>query len=82
MLSVCIGKFSEGQAKGKGKSTEGMRKKLTKAARCAIKMRSKDENKSMAIKKIFTMAPFTALEYTKHVALIIAKLQKVNLPLS
>ena len=38
------------QYKGKGKLTEGMRKKLTKAARCAIKMRSKEENKSTAIK--------------------------------
>ena len=44
--------------KGKGKLTEGMHKKVIKAARCA---------------------PFTALNYTKHVALIIAKLQKVNL---
>ncbi len=38
------------QYKGKGKLTEGMRKKLTKAARCAIKMRSKEENKTTAIK--------------------------------
>ena len=38
--------------KGKGKLTESMRKKLTKAARCAIKMRSKEENRNLAIKKL------------------------------
>ena len=38
--------------KGKGKLIEAMHKKLTKAARCAIKMRSKEENRSMAIKKL------------------------------
>ena len=29
-----------------------MRKKLTKAARCAIKMRNKEQNRSMAIKNL------------------------------
>ena len=43
---------SKPQYKGKGKITEGMRKRLTKAARCAIKMRSKDENKSRAMKML------------------------------
>ena len=36
--------------KGKGKLTESMRKKLTKAARCAIKMRSAHSNKGEAVK--------------------------------
>ncbi len=36
--------------KGKGKLTEGMRKRLTKAARCAISMRSREPNKQLAIK--------------------------------
>ena len=36
--------------KGKGKLTESMRKKLTKAARCAIKMRSVHSNKGEAVK--------------------------------
>ena len=36
--------------KGKGKLTESMRKKLTKAARCAIKMRSVHSNKAEAVK--------------------------------
>ena len=36
--------------KGKGKLTESMRKKLTKAARCAIKMRSAHSNKAEAVR--------------------------------
>ena len=36
--------------KGKGTLTELMRKKLTKAARCAIKMRSAHSNKGEAVK--------------------------------
>lgn len=36
--------------KGKGKLTESMRKKLTKAARCAIKMRSANSNKAEAVR--------------------------------
>jgi len=36
--------------KGKGKLTESMRKQLTKAARCAIKMRSAHTNKGEAAK--------------------------------
>ena len=36
--------------KGKGKLIESMRKKLTKAARCAIKMRSAHSNKEKAVK--------------------------------
>ena len=36
--------------KGKGKLTESMRKKLTKAARCAIIMRSAHSNKGEAVK--------------------------------
>uniref|UniRef100_A0A1X7VKX9 Mutator-like transposase domain-containing protein n=1 Tax=Amphimedon queenslandica TaxID=400682 RepID=A0A1X7VKX9_AMPQE len=35
--------------KGKGKLTESMRKRLTKAARCALKMRSKEKDKTKAI---------------------------------
>ena len=36
--------------KGKGGLTEKMRKRLTSAARCAIKMRSKEENKHKAVR--------------------------------
>lgn len=36
--------------KGKGKLTEAMRKRLTKAARCAIKMRSTEANRREAVK--------------------------------
>ena len=36
--------------KGRGKLTDGMRKRLTKAARCAISMRSRESNKKLAIK--------------------------------
>ena len=36
--------------KGRGKLTDGMCKRLTKAARCAISMRSKESNKKLAIK--------------------------------
>ena len=38
--------------RGKGKLTEAMRKRLTKAARCAIVMRSKESNKQAAIVKL------------------------------
>ena len=37
------------QYKGKGKLTEGMRKRLTKAARCAIKMRSLETDRRKAV---------------------------------
>ena len=36
--------------KGKGKLTEVMRKRLTKAARCAISMRSREPDKKLAVK--------------------------------
>ena len=36
--------------KGKGKLTDGMHKWLTKAVRCAISMRSRESNKTLAIK--------------------------------
>ena len=38
--------------KGKGKLTDAMRKRLTKAARCAIKMRSMESDKRAATQKI------------------------------
>ena len=38
--------------RGKGKLTESMRKRLTKAARCAIVMRNKESNKLAAIEKL------------------------------
>ena len=38
--------------KGRGKLTEAMRKRLTKAARCAIAMRSKESDRSSAIAKL------------------------------
>ena len=38
--------------RGRGKLTEAMRKRLTKAARCAIVMRSKESNKQAAIVKL------------------------------
>ena len=38
--------------KGRGKLTEAMRKRLTKAARCAIVMRSKEPDRSSAIAKL------------------------------
>ena len=37
------------QYKGKGKSTEGMRKRLTKVARCAIKIRSSETDRKKAV---------------------------------
>ena len=38
--------------KGKGKLTDAMRKRLTKAARCAIKMRSRESDKKAAVQKL------------------------------
>ena len=38
--------------KGKGKLTEEMRKRLTKAARCAISIRSHEPNKKLAVKLV------------------------------
>ena len=38
--------------KGKGKLTEAMRKRLTKAARCAVKMRSAESDKRLAVQKL------------------------------
>ena len=38
--------------KGKGKLTDAMRKRLTKAARCAIKMRSMESDKKAAVQKL------------------------------
>ncbi len=38
--------------KGKGGLTERMRKRLTSAARCAIKMRSKETNRSQALQSL------------------------------
>lgn len=38
--------------KGRGGLTEKMRKHLTSAARCAIKMRSKELNRKLAIKRL------------------------------
>ncbi len=64
--------------KGRGKLTEAMRKRLTTAARCAIKMRSAESDTKRAtelLRQDLSNGPSTAtaLAYTHTVALITVK---------
>ena len=67
--------------KGRGKLTEIMRKRLTRAARYAIIMRSKETNQQKAIVNLrtFLTARCIVLDFTQNVALIFLKQHNVNL---
>lgn len=62
--------------KGKGKLTDGMRKRLTKAARCAITMSLTRNWPSNCYEIIYTMDPVTVLESIPNAVQISVRLQK------
>lgn len=69
--------------KGKGKLTEGMKKRLTKAARCAISMRSQESDKKLnCYEKIFTMDHVIVSESIQSAVQIFVKRRKTINPLS
>ncbi len=67
--------------KGSGSLTERMRKRLVSAARCAIKMRSKESDRRLGVKLLISdlkMGLIIALAITSDVVLIFVPLQKAD----